>query len=75
MSRLINGDLFTIYDMYEYRELLYSGDSLKAAKQAIKDRVYDTSAECDIVIYAPSTVENDLYDYLDEVMDYVNSLL
>lgn len=37
----------SVYDIYDGdRDLLYLGESIKAAKSAIKERIDDTSGEC-----------------------------
>lgn len=79
-------DIIIISDWYEGKELIYRGESFTAAKNAIKQWVYDTAGECDIVCnvvrkygeYNLIQLEvpvAKLADYVQECLDSIYELL
>lgn len=59
----------SVYDIYDGdRDLLYLGESIKAAKSAIKERIDDTSGECllDVAVWSTdSKTKQYVYNMLD----------
>ena len=81
--------LIQVIDWYEGRYVLYYGNSYQEAKQAIRQCIEDTSAECDIAVKIVETdsekaiieelthspIKIALYDFMEDYTSFVLSSL
>lgn len=77
-----------VSDWYDGEEQLYCGNSIRAAKHQIRQRIEDTAAECDLCVRvvkvhdygAPeelphSPIARELEDFIQDYADFVTSCI
>lgn len=62
-------DIIIVADWYDGKELLYRGSMINLAKKAIRDRVKDTSGECELTVNAIRVYDGGCMYQLERLTD------